>query len=89
MKTAEAKNEEYYILDKGAKRLGPFTIKELKNKKLESTTPLLKKGQNNWQYAANVKSLNKKPFTQTLENIALFLFTAIVTLLILVFISRH
>ena len=89
MKTTKAEKEQYYIIDKGKKCTGPFTIKELKNKKLESTTPLLKKGQNNWQYAANVKSLNKKPFTQTLENIALFLFTAIVTLLILVFISRH
>ena len=89
MKTAEAKNEEYYILDKGAKRLGPFTIKELKNKKLESTTPLLKKGQNNWQYAANVKQLNKKPISLLLGDIALFFFTGIVTLLILIFISRH
>ncbi len=89
MKTTETEKEEYYILDKGKKRTGPFTIKELKKAKLEPTTPLQKAGQTNWQYAASIQHLNKKPFTQTLEQIALFLFTAIITLLILVFISRN
>ncbi len=89
MKTTKAEKEQYYIIDKGKKCTGPFTIKELKNKKLDPTTPLLKTGQINWQYAANVKQLNKKPISLLLGDIALFFFTGIVTLLILIFISRH
>jgi hypothetical protein len=85
MKPDETENEEYYILNKGVTRLGPFTIKELKKQKLDPTTPLLKKGQNNWQYAATLKPLNKKPLNLTIERIALFLFTSIIILLILIF----